>query len=783
MRIPIWLRRAGSRALPFSLALVTAVVSAPSTPAQDGVTQQVATLLRQADSAPLQRAWEIGRMVADLEGQEETIARAAAAAAAKLGDHARLAAARALIDLSEGATFGAEILGVLRPVLTSKDTAAQVAAAGLLGTADVFGRRETKEVRRLLAEKTSSELADSDVRIAAAKALWKVGTDEQKAMARFTLRSYLRSRDRRLRARAALALAETNADSSGPAWRVLREIAEDPTQEGDLARLYLRLDAERRRIEKWLRTRSAGNERGPGAAGSDRFATLREILRRVHELHIRGHEIRDQYLLDHAAKGLMSALDRHSSYFTSEEYQRFFFDLNREYGGIGAFVGFDQDEDFSIIRPIYSGPAYRVGIRSGDKILAVDGWETAGHTSEEIIARLKGKPGTKVTVKVFRTGMQKPEEIEIVREEIHVPSVNHELLPGNIGYIELITFGSNTAGELRKAIRDLRKRGAVGLVLDLRNNTGGYLVAARDVVETFLSGRRLVVYTKSRAGVEETFRTRDNAEAPDLPLVVLVNGLSASASEIVAGSLQYHKRAKVVGKRTFGKGSVQSLVPLRSQPAEPFEDENHNGLHDEWERFTDLNGNGKYDAGPRIKITVARYYLPDGRTPNKEFDENGKIINPDWGVIPDVECEVRQTKPEDAWKNAELFHLFRKDVFRKYVREHMKEHQDLFRELAEGDGGDWKRYPDFEEFYRGLDTKLPRDDVRRWLRYTIRDEIADQRGKAFAGNRALGDHQEDGQLQEAVRLILEKIGKDIHELEAYRDVLKIASGTGAGTGK
>lgn len=777
MRTQPRLRRAASRVLLSSFALVCVGLAAPFAAAQDGLTQKVAALLRQADSAPLERAWEIGLQLSDLEGQEDAIAGAATAAAAKLGDHARLAAARALIDLSEGATFGSNVLEVLRPVLASKDAAAQAAAAGLLGHGDVFGRRETKEVQRLLAEKVSSELADSNVRIAAAKALWKVGTDEQKAMARFTLRSFLRSRDRRLRARAALALAETNADSSGPAWRVLREIADEPTHEGELARLYLRLDAERRRIEKWLRTESARDDKGAPASGSDRFATLREILRRVHALHIRGHEISDQYLLDHAAKGLMSALDRHSSYFTSEEYQRFFFDLNREYGGIGAFVGFDQDDDFSIIRPIYSGPAYRAGIRSGDKILAVDGWETAGHTSEEIIARLKGKPGTKVKVKMFRTGMQKPEEVEIAREEIHVPSVNHELLPGKIGYIELITFGSNTAPELRKAIRDLRKRGAVGLVLDLRNNTGGYLVAARDVVETFLSGRRLVVFTKSRAGVEETFRTRDNAEAPDLPLVVLVNGLSASASEIVAGSLQYHKRAKIVGKRTFGKGSVQSLVPLRSQPAEPFDDENRNGIHDEWERFTDLNGNGKYDAGPRMKITVARYYLPDGRSPNKEFDENGKVINPDWGVIPDVECEVRETKPEDAWKNAELFHLFRKDVFRKYVRERMEQHKELFRQLAEGDGGDWKRYPDFEEFYSGLDTKLPRDDVRRWLRYTIRDEIADLRGKAFAGNRALGDHQEDGQLQQAVRLILEKIGKDIRQLEAYRDVLKIAAGT------
>src|SRR5262249_17463568 len=158
---------------------------------------------------------------------------------------------------------------------------------------------------------------------------------------------------------------------------------------------------------------------------------------------------------------------------TSDEYQRFIFDLNREYGGIGAFVNFDQDNDFTVIRPIYSGPAYRQGMRSGDKILEVDGWETAGHTSDEIIARLKGRPDTTVVLKVFRFGWQEPETISIVRKEIHVPAVNHTLLPGAIGYLELINFSTNVAAELETALQDVMHKGAVGIVLDVRDNTGG----------------------------------------------------------------------------------------------------------------------------------------------------------------------------------------------------------------------------------------------------------------------------------------------------------------------
>ena len=755
--------------LPALLAGLLAGFGAPELRAQGGdLSEQVTRLLKVADAAPLGQVWEVGMKIGNLEGSEDALAKAIVKAVkSETGAGGRLAAARALLELSEGHTFGQDILDTLQPVATANDPAARAAAMWLLGK-DAYSARTLTGVQKALLENATSELVDPKARIEAAKSLWRRGTDSQRAKAKATLQTFLSSMDRNLRVQGALALAEINDD--GQKHRaILREIAEDPSAEGALARSYLRLDDERRQFEVLLRNLN------PKASADDQFAMLREIMLKVHALHVRGEKISDEDMLGNAAKGLLRSVDRHSSYFTSDEFARFRFDLNREYGGIGAFVNFDQEEVFSIIRPIYSGPAYEAGLKSGDKILEVDGWETKGHTSDEIISRLKGEPGSQVVVKIYRPGLTEPQDVAIVRRKITVPSVNAEMLPGNVGYVELITFGANTGDELKLALRDLQRRGMSSLILDLRNNTGGYLMEARDIVEMFVPGEEVVVTTRSRAEPESEYKTRDRAVVPDLPLAVLINDFSASASEIVAGALQDHKRAVVVGERSFGKGSVQTLLPMSSMPGETFVDKNNNGMRDEWETYDDRNGNGRFDVGPHLKLTVAKYYLPSGRSLHREIDEEtGKAVNPDWGVTPDHLVELRELTAKEAWKNAELFELYQKGVFRDYVRKHLPGSKELLRQLADADGGEWQRYPEFESFYAGLDTKLTKNDIRREVRFVLRNEISDVRGKAYPGFRALGDFEEDNQLQEAVRVLLQKQGRDIRDVAEYVPVLKIA---------
>jgi C-terminal peptidase prc len=759
------------------LGCLLALGAAAGATAQD-LDGALGTLLAQTATARVDQLFELGDQLADLapEGNLDAFKDALLRRIGSGGDaKARLAAALALRDLKADTTFGRDVLELLKPVASTGAEDVRAAAMTVLGDDRLFNTRILPDVIKLVDAAAKDELVAPLVRIEAALALWHLGSNEtQRGAAKRVLEQFLQSSDRDLRQRGALALAELNIEG-GPAWAILRDIQDQPTDTGRRARLYLQREENRRTFEQMLARVVERSGAGAGGGEASDYAVLSELRRRIRAQHIRGSSVSDQELVEYAAKGMLQGLDPHSTYFTSEEYKRFFFDLNREYGGIGAFVNFDQDGDFSIVRPIYSGPAYSAGLRSGDKILEIDGWETAGHTTDEIIGRLKGKPDTSVELKWFRAGFQEPQAMNITRRQISVPAVNWAMVPGDIGYIELINFSSNISDELQVALNDLVGKGARGIVLDVRNNTGGFLTQSRDVVEQFVAGKKLVVYTEGPAEPRRSYHTSERPrEVCDLPLTVLTNNFSASASEITAGALQDLGRATIIGERSFGKGSVQNLFGLAAEPPEEFKDLNRDDIWQEGEEFTDRNGNGKYDPGAHMKLTVAKYYLPSGRCPHREFDKDGRIVDPNWGVTPDKVLDLLENKPEDAWKNAAVFALLKKGVFKAYVKQHMDAHQQLFRELAEGDGGDPKRYPDFAAFYQGLDTKLSEDDVRRWLRYEVRDQISDLRGAVYPGQRALGDPQEDAQLQEAVRTILTKLGQDIRAVAAYQNVLKIS---------
>jgi hypothetical protein len=420
---------------------------------------KVATVLAQAEAAKLERVYELGLQLTDQvdDKQADALRDAIVAAAGHAGDKGRLAAAVALQDLRTDTLYGKDILDLLTPVAQSKDDEARGAALALLGEDRCFNTKILPTISKLLEQTTKDELVAPRVRLEAAQSLWRVGgTTDQRAVAKTAIEQFLRSTDADLRARGALALAEFNV-TNGEAWSVLRAIEKQPNDLGRRAHLYVQREEERRQFES-LVNKLVESKKGDGSSGAGdkvEYRLLDELRDRIHASHVDGAKVKDEELMQFAAKGMLAGLDPHSTFFTSDEFQRFFFDLNREYGGIGAFVNFDQDNDFSVIRPIYSGPAYRAGLLSGDKILEVDGWETANHTSEEIISRLKGRPETNVTIKVFRPGWQEAQQFTITRREVHVPSVNHTMIPGDIGYLELVNFSSNTSAEFDDALYDV----------------------------------------------------------------------------------------------------------------------------------------------------------------------------------------------------------------------------------------------------------------------------------------------------------------------------------------
>lgn len=619
---------------------------------------------------------------------------------------------------------------------------------------------------------------DPQVKTALARTLWQIGDSSRRKRARAELQKLIESENREFRVMGALALAEIGDFDS--ARSVLYEIENDPTAEGRLARSYIQIEKLTRyyenREDRLLRDLRKDDGAAP-AGEHDSFAVLREIMRLIQNEHLSGEQYKgeagEEKLATAAAKGMLAALDKHSTFFSPSEYEKWLIDLQRHYAGIGAYVntigGF-----FTITRPIYSGPAYREGLRSDDQILKVDGWETYQQPQQDVIDRLKGEPNTPVTVEVYRNGWKEPRQFTIRRAVIDIPSVNSELFPGNIGYINVETFADDTYKELRSALDDLSSRGAKGYILDLRFNPGGYLRAAVEMVGEFMGPNQLVVYVEGRHAPKDR---RDYITDPKHkkfhaePLVILINDRSASASEIVSGALRHYERATLVGEKTFGKGSVQNPFVLETAAGEPWSDKNGNGIWDPDEKFQDANGNKKFDYGAMFKLTTQRYYLPSGQSIHTEFDGDGRMIGKGGGVEPDVKVGFVTVDP---WKEEELADLIEKDAFENFVKQHFPGNEELFVKLAEGDDGDTGRYPGFDDFFTSLGTHLDKNEIRRWVRRYVRDQVCDLRKKPFPGNGFLGDYQEDSQLQVGIVELCAKLGLDPNSIPAYAHFAEVA---------
>lgn len=305
-----------------------------------------------------------------------------------------------------------------------------------------------------------------------------------------------------------------------------------------------------------------------------------DVFDRIKQAYV--EPVDDRELLESAIRGMLAGLDPHSAYLEPEAFENLQVHTRGEFGGLGIEVG-QEDGFIRVIAPIDDTPAQRAGVRAGDLIIKLDDSPVQGMDLNQAVDLMRGEVGTSIRLTIMRDGEDKPLELEITRDVIKVTSVRHRLLEPGYGYLRVSQFQTHTGEDLIRAIVEMQQEAPLqGLVLDLRNNPGGVLQAAVEVSDAFLDSG-LIVYTEGRLPNSELrFSASAKTAAGDTPLVVLINGGSASASEIVAGALQDHKRAIIMGTDSFGKGSVQTVLPLDGERA--------------------------------IKLTTARYFTPNGRS-------------------------------------------------------------------------------------------------------------------------------------------------------------------------
>ncbi len=332
-----------------------------------------------------------------------------------------------------------------------------------------------------------------------------------------------------------------------------------------------------------------------------------EVLSIVQSQYV--DEVPPKDLIYSAIRGTLRGLDPHSSFLDPDMYREMQVETSGTFGGLGIEITL-KDDVLTVVSPIDGTPAHRAGLHSGDRIVKIEGISTKDMSLPDAVKRMRGKPGTKVTISIMREGWTEPKEFTITREQIHVQSVRSQELEPGIGYIRLRQFQEQTPADLDGALETFARNGKLqGLVLDLRNDPGGLLTAAVEVTEKFLDDGKLVVYTEGRVR-NQSMRFTAHAKRPylDFPIVVLVNQGSASASEIVAGALQDWGRGIVLGTQTFGKGSVQTIIPLSD--------------------------------GSGLRLTTAKYFTPKGRS------IHGKGIPPD--IVVELPKVVASAQPNET---------------------------------------------------------------------------------------------------------------------------------------
>jgi carboxyl-terminal processing protease len=345
----------------------------------------------------------------------------------------------------------------------------------------------------------------------------------------------------------------------------------------------------------------------------DQLRLLVDVMGLIQESYVEPRENKE--LLTGALHGMVRTLDPFSQYMEPKIYKEMKTETEGEFGGLGIRISI-KNELLTVITPIPGTPAYRAGVLPEDKILKVDGKNIQGISIEDAVEMLRGAPGTKVTVSIYREGNKEPVDYTLTREIIKIETIRSRMIDKEIGYVQLTEFSANSEKDLSRALTALQKQGMKSLVFDLRNNPGGLLDIAVDVCKEFVGDGKLIVYTQGRQ--KETRRdyyTQGRAPFGKMPIVVLVNRGSASGSEIVAGAIQDLKRGLIVGTTTFGKGSVQSVFP--------------------------------FPDGSALRLTTAKYFTPAGRSIHRD-EKTGK-----GGIIPDVLIDVPKEVEAKLYVQAE----------------------------------------------------------------------------------------------------------------------------------
>jgi len=365
----------------------------------------------------------------------------------------------------------------------------------------------------------------------------------------------------------------------------------------------------------------------------EKLKTFSEILSLLESNYV--EKVDADELIDGAIRGMLKTLDPHTSYLPPEAFTQMKVETSGRFGGLGIEITIKKGI-LTVVTPIEDTPAYNAGVKSGDRIIKIEDESTLDMTLSDAVERLRGKINTKITITIFREGLEEPLKVTLTRANIQVKSVKSKIYEGSIGYVRIRSFTKTTSRDLDKVLDEFQRKQVKKLVLDLRNNPGGLLNQAVEVSDRFLKPENLIVYTQGRTEEQNMrFTTHDRVQRVTYPMIILVNGGSASASEIVAGALQDSTRAIILGTQTFGKGSVQTIIPLSD--------------------------------GSALRLTTARYYTPSGRV----IQENG--------IIPDIIVEVpvvaKKSKEEDdkdAAKDSEEKVKMRKFLREKDLRQHLK---------------------------------------------------------------------------------------------------------------